>query len=339
MSSSSSSSSSGIGRRLRHITAGGRARQPSVPSALPEDAVDESRPAARVADHVAERAIASFMRRTQGEVQEEQFLHHSPTLAPTEEQSDLEDEDEGLEHQTLPRPLHLDVVEMARESHPSSIAPDSEDEDRLPASMSGSQFERSRRSSTTSFTTLQDRERSDSPSGANGSATDPNGVGVPHEYRIPPVTSGAPTVPDMTIDFASDPGAHNGLNSGPSASDLSRVLVEKQKERDVERAQREQERLEWQTMFQSALRSEVLRSETKRIISVDSPEQTKTETMYQRWIEIRAYLRGDQARPSAAAMVRERQLLHRGWPKLLEELIDSVLTFSVTRNADGTDVV
>lgn len=182
--------------------------RPSLP-ALPEDATDD-RPRPTVGDHLANRTVASYIRRNHPRVEEEQFLHSPAAPAP-----DADDE-----------PLVT----------PATQPSDSDDEPELPA------------------------------------------------------VSGA---------------------------------------RDTPR-----ERVEWQTMFQSALRSEVLRSETKRIISVDSPEQTRTESMYQRWIELRAYLRnGSHARASDALIVRERQLLHRAWPRLLDELIDGLLAFHI----DSTD--
>ncbi|UZJ55325.1 hypothetical protein CBS101457_004645 [Exobasidium rhododendri] len=82
------------------------------------------------------------------------------------------------------------------------------------------------------------------------------------------------------------------------------------------------QRLEWHTMLQSVLRSEVLQSETKRITSADTVSLTKRELMYQRWLDIRASLRGRGHFPGAIEMEEKR--LRQGWPVLLHEVIDAV---------------
>ncbi len=82
------------------------------------------------------------------------------------------------------------------------------------------------------------------------------------------------------------------------------------------------QRMEWQTMLLTVLGSEVLRSETKRITSVDAPDLSKTEIIYQRWLEMRAYLRGRGH--TKASMEAEGKLLAEGWPVMMREVIDAV---------------
>jgi mitogen-activated protein kinase kinase kinase len=82
------------------------------------------------------------------------------------------------------------------------------------------------------------------------------------------------------------------------------------------------QRLEWHTMLQSVLRSEVLQSETKRITSADAPSSTKRELMYQRWLDIRASLRGRGH--YAGAIEAEEKRLREGWPTLLGQVIESI---------------
>lgn len=83
-----------------------------------------------------------------------------------------------------------------------------------------------------------------------------------------------------------------------------------------------QERLEWHAMLQSTLRSEVLKSETKRIISADAPNSQPGRIMYQRWLDIRASLRG-RGHLKGAADIEEKRL-NEGWPILLKRVIDEV---------------
>ncbi|KDN44713.1 hypothetical protein K437DRAFT_256955 [Tilletiaria anomala UBC 951] len=82
------------------------------------------------------------------------------------------------------------------------------------------------------------------------------------------------------------------------------------------------QRLEWQTMLHSVLGSEVLRSETKRITSVDAPEMSRSEIVHQRWLEMRSYLRGRGH--SKAALEAERATLTEGWPRMMQEVIQAV---------------
>ena len=82
------------------------------------------------------------------------------------------------------------------------------------------------------------------------------------------------------------------------------------------------QRLEWQTMLHSVLGSEVLRSETKRITSVDAPEMSRSEVNFQRWLEMRAYLRGRGH--TKASVEAEAKMLAEGWPRLMQEVIAAV---------------
>ncbi|PWN24496.1 hypothetical protein BDZ90DRAFT_282425 [Jaminaea rosea] len=82
------------------------------------------------------------------------------------------------------------------------------------------------------------------------------------------------------------------------------------------------QRLEWQTMLESVLASEVLRSETKRITSVDAPDVSKRELMYRRWLDIRASLRGRGH--LRGAVDAEEKRLKRGWPELLRSVIEAI---------------
>lgn len=82
------------------------------------------------------------------------------------------------------------------------------------------------------------------------------------------------------------------------------------------------QRLEWQTMLESVLASEVLRSETKRITSVDTPDLSRSQLMYRRWLDIRASLRG-RGHLRGAVDAEERRL-KSGWPELLKSLIADI---------------
>lgn len=84
------------------------------------------------------------------------------------------------------------------------------------------------------------------------------------------------------------------------------------------------QRLEWQTMLESVLASEVLRSETKRITSVDAPDLTREQLMYRRWLDIRASLRGRGH--MKGAVDAEEKRLRSGWPELLKTVIAEIKT-------------
>lgn len=81
------------------------------------------------------------------------------------------------------------------------------------------------------------------------------------------------------------------------------------------------QRLEWQTMLESVLASEVLRSETKRITSVDTPDLSRQELSYRRWLDIRASIRGRGH--VRGAVEAEEKRLRSGWPNLLHGLIEA----------------
>lgn len=81
-------------------------------------------------------------------------------------------------------------------------------------------------------------------------------------------------------------------------------------------------RLEWQTMLESVLNSEVLRSETKRITSVDAPVQTREALMYRRWLDIRASLRGRGNGKGAVDLEEKR--LSEGWPTMVKQVIAAI---------------
>ncbi|PWN43743.1 hypothetical protein IE81DRAFT_334035 [Ceraceosorus guamensis] len=81
-------------------------------------------------------------------------------------------------------------------------------------------------------------------------------------------------------------------------------------------------RLEWQTMLESVLASDVLRSETKRITSADVKVHTRQEQMYMRWLDIHASLRGRGY--YAGAVEAEEKRLRAGWKEVVTALIRDV---------------
>lgn len=83
-----------------------------------------------------------------------------------------------------------------------------------------------------------------------------------------------------------------------------------------------QHRMEWQSMLESVLNSEVLKSETKRINSVDTPDLSRQELSYQRWLDIRATLRGRGLQ--RAAIDDEEKRLKEGFGKMLKDLVQEV---------------
>ncbi|PWZ00712.1 hypothetical protein BCV70DRAFT_175093 [Testicularia cyperi] len=83
-----------------------------------------------------------------------------------------------------------------------------------------------------------------------------------------------------------------------------------------------QHRMEWQIMLESVLNSEVLKSETKRINSVDTPDLTRQQLAYQRWLDIKATLRGRGMQ--RGAVDEEEKRLKEGFCKMLRELVDQV---------------
>ncbi len=83
-----------------------------------------------------------------------------------------------------------------------------------------------------------------------------------------------------------------------------------------------QHRMEWQSMLESVLNSEVLKSETKRINSVDTPDLSRQELSYQRWLDIRATLRGRGMQ--RGAIDEEQKRLKGGFGKMLNDLVAEV---------------
>ena len=83
-----------------------------------------------------------------------------------------------------------------------------------------------------------------------------------------------------------------------------------------------QHRMEWQSMLESVLNSEVLKSETKRINSVDTPDLSRQELSYQRWLDIRATLRGRGMQRDAIS--EEEKRLKEGYGKMLKDLVREI---------------
>ncbi|KAJ9478375.1 MAP kinase kinase kinase SSK2 [Pseudozyma hubeiensis] len=83
-----------------------------------------------------------------------------------------------------------------------------------------------------------------------------------------------------------------------------------------------QHRMEWQSMLGSVLNSEVLKSETKRINSVDTPDLSRQELSYQRWLDIKATLRGRGTHRDATE--QEEKRLKQGFGKMLRDLVQEV---------------
>ncbi|SNX83353.1 related to SSK2 - MAP kinase kinase kinase of the high osmolarity signal transduction pathway [Melanopsichium pennsylvanicum] len=83
-----------------------------------------------------------------------------------------------------------------------------------------------------------------------------------------------------------------------------------------------QHRMEWQSMLESVLNSEVLKSETKRINSVDTPDLSRQELSYQRWLDIKATLRGRGLK--RGAIDEEEKRLKEGFGKMLKNLAQHV---------------
>ncbi|CDW97607.1 hypothetical protein [Sporisorium scitamineum] len=83
-----------------------------------------------------------------------------------------------------------------------------------------------------------------------------------------------------------------------------------------------QHRMEWQSMLESVLNSEVLKSETKRINSVDTPDLSRQELSYQRWLDIKATLRGRGMQRGATE--EEEKRLKEGFGKMLKDLVQEI---------------
>lgn len=92
------------------------------------------------------------------------------------------------------------------------------------------------------------------------------------------------------------------------------------------------QRLEWQTMLESVLASEVLRSETKRITSVDAPDLSREQLMYRRWLDIRASLRGRGHQKGAVDSEEKR--LRESWPGMLKSVVEEVKACRAAEEAE-----
>uniref|UniRef100_V5EW54 Protein kinase n=2 Tax=Kalmanozyma brasiliensis (strain GHG001) TaxID=1365824 RepID=V5EW54_KALBG len=75
-------------------------------------------------------------------------------------------------------------------------------------------------------------------------------------------------------------------------------------------------------MLESVLNSEVLKSETKRINSVDTPDLSRQELGYQRWLDIRATLRGRGSQ--RGAIDEEETRLKEGFGQMLKDLVQEI---------------
>ncbi|PWN34058.1 uncharacterized protein FA14DRAFT_148229 [Meira miltonrushii] len=132
--------------------------------------------------------------------------------------------------------------------------------------------------------------------------------------------------PDVRVTADESPpllGIPNGLQTpGPNFPQDLNTPLGTPPDLSLENTITPQERLEWHTMLQSTLRSEVLKSETKRIISADAPNSQPGRIMYQRWLDIRASLRG-RGHQKGAADIEEKRL-NEGWPILLRKVVDEV---------------
>ncbi|PWN18406.1 hypothetical protein BCV69DRAFT_285032 [Microstroma glucosiphilum] len=95
------------------------------------------------------------------------------------------------------------------------------------------------------------------------------------------------------------------------------------------------QRLEWQTMLESVLASEVLRSETKRITSVDAPDLSREQLMYRRWLDIRASLRGRGHQKGAVDSEEKR--LKDSWPEMLKSVVQEVKACRAAQEAEEVE--
>lgn len=131
----------------------------------------------------------------------------------------------------------------------------------------------------------------------------------------------------LLLDDDSSPilGSSSGLRTpGPRFPQDLHTPVSTPPELNLDNTVTAQERLEWHAMLQSVLRSEVLKSETKRITSADAPSLTRQQLMYKRWLDIRASLRGRGFQRGAAEAEEKR--LNNGWPILIKRVIESIQT-------------
>lgn len=121
-----------------------------------------------------------------------------------------------------------------------------------------------------------------------------------------------------------DEGADDSLllAPGPSNHTSTDSPVEPHTESTIDAHITPRQRLEWHTMLQSVLRSEVLKSETKRITSEDTPSMTREELMYRRWLDIRSSLRGRGQVPKAIELEEKR--LREGWPILVDQVLEAI---------------
>nr|ALM02101.1 Ssk2-like MAPKKK [Ustilago esculenta] len=146
--------------------------------------------------------------------------------------------------------------------------------------------------------------------------------GESHSFHAPAPSTTAralappldPTVPPV------DPAAGVTATPGPSfPADLHTPADIGEHETPILNPQH---RMEWQSMLESVLNSEVLKSETKRINSVDTPDLSRQELSYQRWLDIKATLRGRGLQ--RGAIDEEEKRLKEGFGKMLNDLVREV---------------
>jgi mitogen-activated protein kinase kinase kinase len=137
------------------------------------------------------------------------------------------------------------------------------------------------------------------------------------------LTARSRAVPQHGEDPASFDNTYSGLQTpGPTFPHQLHTPIGTPPDLEVESTVTPQERLQWHAMLQSTLRSEVLKSETKRITSADAPTQTREQLMYKRWLDIRASLRGRGHQRGAAEAEEKR--LNEGWSVLVNHVVAAV---------------
>lgn len=292
---------------LRHVTSI-RSRTSSLAQPLPEDR-DLSADSNYFDDpntSVVARQVNAEKRRTEQQRRQDKAL-----LADSDDDDDDDDHAHG--------PHHIDSADKAATRRLRNTESSSATDDFDYFSRSGLPYEQGRNNASISA-----RANRNALNWSSASASDDSDEwdGEGHALRAAAANAGTRSLAPPLHPVAPNVGYLASVSPTPGPSfpaDLHTPADLGEHETPILNPQH---RMEWQSMLESVLNSEVLKSETKRINSVDTPDLSRQELSYQRWLDIKATLRGRGLQ--RGAIKEEEKRLKEGFGSMLRELVQEV---------------
>ncbi|KAJ1028729.1 hypothetical protein NDA16_001895 [Ustilago loliicola] len=290
---------------LRHV-ASNRARTSSLAQPVPED-----RDLVTDSNYVDDPTTSLVARQVKVEKRRAERQHRQDAALLADFDDDDDDDDQYSDEH------YADIADAAaaRRSRHAQVAAVDDEYDYF--SRSGSAYDKGKSKASIPPPGNGGGTLSWSSASASDDSDDWDGEG----HSLNPTTASRTLVPPLDpLAPASDSVAGVTATPGPSfPADLHTPADLGEHETPILNPKH---RMEWQSMLESVLNSEVLKSETKRINSVDTPDLSRQELSYQRWLDIKATLRGRGLQ--RGAIDEEEKRLKEGFGKMLKDLVQEV---------------